>query len=169
MQFSTVSIIKHPLELVWDAMQYRLPEIAVQVDDIAEIVGLEHLITETGHNKVINVWKAAPPLPDFLKNMVQPDMLTWTDSAEWNPDSRNCFWNIESHYFREKMICSGVTTYHPALGGKGCRLSFEGELKWHAGALNSIVMQGMDTVLGSLIPSNFRKLSAAVEVFLKQP
>ena len=167
MQFSTVSIIKHPIDSVWDVMQNRLPEIAVQVDDIAEIVALEHALADSGHNKVVNVWKAAPPLPDFLKNMVQPDMLAWTDSAVWDPDNRSCRWVIESHYFREKMVCSGVTTYQPALGGKGCRLNFEGELKWNAGALNSVLMQGMDTVLGSLIPSNFRKISAAVEVFLK--
>jgi hypothetical protein len=138
-------------------MQNRLPDIAGQVDDIAEIVALERSATEAGHDRVVNVWKAAPPLPDFLKSMVQPDMLAWTDSAVWNPDNRTCHWVIESHYFREKMVCSGVTTYQPALGGKGCRLSFEGELRWSAGMTNGVLIQGMDTVLSSLIPSNFRK------------
>jgi hypothetical protein len=65
MQFATVSIIKHPLESVWDAMQNRLPDIATQVDDIAEIIALERSTTEAGHDLVVNVWKAAPPSAGF--------------------------------------------------------------------------------------------------------
>lgn len=170
MQFKTVAIVKHPLEAVWDVMQNSLPLIADKVDDIEEIIALERSFSGSDHEKVVHIWKAAPPLPDFLKGLVQPEMLAWTDSAVWIPGSRTCEWVIESHYFKEKMACSGITLYQPALGGAGCRLNFEGELKWHpaAGISNSVVLQGMETVLGALIPSNFRKLAAAVEQFIGQ-
>lgn len=168
MQFKTVAIVKHPLEAVWDVMQNSLPVIAGRVDDIEEIIALERGLSDNGQERVVHLWKAAPPLPDFLKNLVQPDMLAWTDSAEWDADRRSCRWVIESHYFKEKMSCSGLTLYQPALGGKGCRLSFEGELRWqaNAGMANSMMTQGMETVLSALIPANFRKLAAAVEQFI---
>jgi len=167
MQFKTVAIVKHPLETVWDVMQNKLPEIAEWVDDIEEIKACERGLSDSGDEIVIHEWKAAPPLPDFVKSWVQPDMLTWTDSAVWKQESKSCHWVIESHYFRDKMSCSGITSYQPALGGKGCRLNFEGTLKWNpgAGVAGAVVLQGMETILSALIPSNFRKLAAAVEQY----
>ncbi|AEE52754.1 hypothetical protein [Haliscomenobacter hydrossis] len=165
MQINTVVIIKHPLEPVWEAMQNQLSEIAFQVDDIESIQLQERQVSEASEVVITNVWKAKPMLPDFLKSMIQPDMLTWTDTAVWKTSSRTCHWVIHSHYFKEKMDCTGVTLFEPALGGRGCRLSVQGNLQWNGGTIG-VLQQGIEAVIGNIIPANFRKLAHAVEGFL---
>jgi hypothetical protein len=168
MNFKTVTIVKHPIEMVWSTMQRDLAAIASSVPDIDTVTPLSSHHNESGHLMVVNVWKAKPPLPDFLVKLVQPDMLTWTDSAVWEEAQRCCHWQIQSHYFKEKMTCTGSTSFEPAMGGRGCRLTFEGLLHWQADALpmkmaGTLVTQGIESFMGSLIPANFRKLAEAVE------
>jgi hypothetical protein len=172
MEFRTVTIVKHPTALVWETMQEHLPEIASAVPDIESVSPMSSSKNEEGHLLMVNVWKAKPPLPDFLSKMVQPDMLTWTDSAVWKEAQRSCRWEIRSHYFKEQMSCIGNTSFEPAMGGKACRLSFEGTLHWQANALpikmaGPLVAQGIESFMASMIPANFRKLTEAVEHFIQ--
>lgn len=165
MHFKTLVILKQPVDIVWDMLQNQLPQIADRLEDIESIQFLDKKMLDDGQVLVVNIWKASPQLPDFIKNMVNPDMLTWTDSAHWRWNKMSCHWEIVSHYFKEKMHCSGMTCYEPALGGRGCRLSFEGQLQMNTavGSYNPLFLQGIETILSNLIPANFRKIAQAAE------
>lgn len=168
MQINTVVIIKHPWDRVWEAMQNHISQIAADVVEIESIQTQDKLVADTGDVRITNLWTARPPVPDFLKKVVQPAMFVWTDTAVWKPDSQSCHWVIHSHYFKEKMECSGQILFEPALGGKGCRLSFQGNIVLQPGAMG-ILQSGVEPVLSNLIPANFRQLAQAAERFLNRP
>ena len=172
MNFKTVTIVKHPVTVVWETMQNHLAAIASDVPDIDTVTPVNSQRNEEGHLLMVNVWKAKPPLPDFLSKFVQPDMLTWTDSAVWEETKLHCRWEIQSHYFKEKMTCVGATVFEPAIGGRACRLTFEGNLHWQPDAMpikmaGALVTQGIESFMGGMIPANFRKLAEAVERFIQ--
>lgn len=83
MNFKTVSIIKFPVDTVWDAMLHHLPDIAQEVDDLESITEIRRTKQSKGVIKVESVWKAKPKLPGMVMKYIKPDMLEWTDSATW--------------------------------------------------------------------------------------
>lgn len=172
MNFKTVAIIKQAVPVVWETMQNHLADIASTVPDIDTVTPVSSQRNEDGNLLVVNTWKAKPPLPEFLAKFVQPDMLTWTDSATWEERKQQCRWEIKSHYFKEKMTCIGLTSFEPAIGGRACRLTFEGNLSWQSDALpikmaGALVSQGIESFMAGMIPANFRKLAEAVERYIQ--
>ena len=172
MDFKTVTIVKYPVAVVWQTMQQHLAAIASNVPDIDTVTPVNCQRNEEGQLLMVNTWKAKPPLPDFLAKFVQPEMLTWTDSATWDDAKKHCRWEIQSHYFKERMTCIGLTSFEPAIGGRACRLTFEGNLYWQSDALpikmaGALVSQGIESFMAGMIPANFRKLAEAVERYIQ--
>lgn len=173
MDFTTVSILKIPIEQVWDAMLNHLPEIAEGVPELKSISVIDRIQLPNKYNTVISTWTASPQLPSVVIKFIKPDMLVWTDTAVWNTTDKIINWKIKSHYFDQAMQCEGKTEFISALGGNGCRLTFSGTLHIDAthilpgiGMLDKTISKTIEGVLAQLIPSNFRKLSASIEKFL---
>jgi hypothetical protein len=103
-------------------------------------------------------------------------MLAWTDRAEYRPQSFECFWRMEPHFLPERIRCHGVTRYEDAMGGRGARITFEGDLALSLdnlpgvpSILESALKGGIETFVSALVPKNFRKLIDAVGQFLDSP
>jgi hypothetical protein len=176
MEFKTISMIKQPVELVWQTFRDRFEEVGQRVDDLEYITFKEKKENEAGQLVTLYEWKADPkagPLPALVKSYIQPSMLTWDDTATWDADHKVCYWEIESHYFREKMHCVGSTTFSPAMGGRGCRLTFQGTIDWEGGlpALVGImegpITRAMEGVISKMVPKSFHKVSNAVGELIK--
>ncbi len=167
MEFKTISMIKHPVEDVWAVFRDRFEEIGEKVDDLEYIRPIERKENEEGRLVTIYEWKANPPLPALVKSYIQPRMLTWNDTAIWDAENKVCYWQIESHYFREKMDCRGATTFEPAMGGRGCRLTFKGDIHWEGGLPALVgIMEGpitktMESVISKMVPKSFHKVANA--------
>lgn len=168
MEFKTISMIKQPVELVWETFRDRFEEIGQRVDDLEYIAFKEKTENEAGQLVSVYEWKADPNLPAMVKSYIQPNMLTWTDTATWDAENKVCYWEIESHYFKDKMKCTGSTSFHPAMGGRGCRLTFQGTIHWEGGGLPALVgiMEGpvtraMESVISKMVPKSFHKVSNA--------
>jgi hypothetical protein len=117
----------------------------------------------------VNIWKARPKLPATVISYISPDMLAWTDYAIWPAKKFQCAWQIEPHFFTEHIHCHGVTRYEPALGGRGTRITFDGNVEITAASLpgvpatlENVVAQGIEAFLSALIPKNFRKVTEAM-------
>ncbi len=175
MNFKTISIIKFPVDIAWETMLHRLPDIAKDVDDLDSITEIERAAMPGEVIKVVNVWKSKPKLPAMVLKYVNSDMLTWTDTALWKEKEKLVEWKIRSHHFHEEMGCNGTTVFEPAMAGKGCRLTFSGSLEWKGkvlslslGMFDSTIAKAVEGVLTQMIPSNFRKIIEVMSKYIEK-
>lgn len=150
-------------------MRDHFPEIAEQMEEVEQIRMQEHRAVSNHSIRTVYIWTTKPAVPSFVENFLRPEMLSWTDTAHWDEARHQCSWRIFSHYFREGMDCEGETSFEPALGGRGSRLTFTGGVRWKEGALSGLgglASKSLEPVLNQLVTSNFRKIGGAVEQFL---
>ncbi len=172
MQFQTVSMVKHPLEEVWKVMRDELPRLADQMEDI-ERIRVESSRHSGNVHRVINIWQASAPLPQYVASHLDRDLFSWTDHAEWHEAERECRWSIEHHYFGDSFSSAGVTRFEPAMGGRGTRITFSGAFELNKeklpkalGVLEDPTLKIVESMLIKLIPKNFQKISTAIETYL---
>ncbi len=170
MQFKTLTIIKHPVDECWKQYRDGFEQIGEAVDDLKYIRLLHREDRAPGTVYTEYEWQAIPPLPQSLRDKVHADMLTWVDHAVWEEARCQCHWDIVTRYFGGRLSCAGKTTFAEALGGRGCRLTFEGEMAW--GELprsEAVLVRLVEPFLKQMILQNFRKVSKKVEQLLDQP
>ncbi len=159
--FKTVAMIKHSRPLVWTTIRDRLSELAPMLTDVEGIVVQSREDRNDGTVRMVNLWQAKASIPASLAAVITPDMLAWTDRAEWRPQTWECHWQIQPHFFSDRIHCVGVTRYEEAMAGRGTRLTFEGNLE--VTASNIPGLSGLiETFAIGLIPKNFQKLAHAV-------
>jgi hypothetical protein len=175
MDFKTINIIKFPVDVAWNTMRDKLPDIAKDVNDLESITEVERVISNDGNMKIVNVWKAKPNLPAMVIKYINKDMLTWTDTANWIFQEKKIDWQIHSHHFHEEMHCKGSTAFETAMGGKGCRLTFTGSLEWKGkvlslglGIFDNTIAKAVEGVLTQMIPSNFRKITEVMSKYIER-
>jgi hypothetical protein len=169
MRIKSISVLKHPCADVWITIRDRLPEVIPFIEDIESVTVQSREEGTDGTVKLVNIWKANPKLPAIVTKFLKPDMLAWTDRAEYRVKKLECAWRTEPHFFTERIKCSGVTRYEPAMGGRGTRVTFDGDLELSLHNLPGVpaifegtLARGVETFVTALIPKNFRNLIAAV-------
>jgi hypothetical protein len=174
--FTSVQIVKVPVDQVWLAIRDRLDELVPYLDEIDSVAVQERSELQNGDVALVNLWRAKAKFPAVLSSVIKTDMLTWTDRAVWHEKDRKCSWRIELHFAPDRTRCAGVTAFEPALGGKGTRITFAGEFTLNAKGLpgvpvllESTVAAAAESFVASLIPGNFRKLAMAAESLVNVP
>ncbi len=163
--FKTIAVVKHPRTIVWQTIRDHLDELAPILGDI-EGVNVQSRADTPDGVRLVNVWRAKVPIPESLSSMITPDMLAWTDHAEWRAHSWECHWQIEPHFYSDRIRCIGITRYEEAMAGRGTRLTFQGDLDVLASNIPgaSALLEAFTT---RLIPKNFQKLTKAVSQYLE--
>ncbi len=171
--FKTVAVVKHHPKLVSSTVRDRLPELVPLLVDIERISVVDRFDAPDGAVRLVNQWKANPPIPDLLASVIDPAMLAWVDRAEWEPSGLGCRWRIEPQFLAGRTRCEGLTRYESAMGGKGTKIVFDGQLDVAARGLpgvpvllESTVSSSIEAFVTALIPKNFRKLAEALSSFL---
>lgn len=171
--FKSIIVVKHPPALVGTTLRDRLPELVPLLDDIQGVTVVERHEELDGGVRLVNRWKADPPIPELLASLIDRDRLEWTDEASWNRERDCCQWRITPRFLTEQTRCTGVTRYEPAIGGRGTRITLEGQLDVSVRSLPGItpllegaVATGIESFVATLIPQNFRKLTQALSTFL---
>jgi hypothetical protein len=166
--FKSIVIVNAPLESVWTTVRDRLPDLVTAMEDIEKVVVVERTETEPGRVCLTNEWYAKMRVPEILRSRLQADAIGWTDSNEWIDSNRMCTWSIAPWVLRDYIHCSGVTRYGPAIGGRGTRVTFEGDfqlghggLSGLAGALSAPLSPLVESIVTTLIPKNLRKVVEA--------
>lgn len=173
MNFKSVSIVKFPVELTWNTMIHYLPQIASGVDELESVVEQERIKISPGVTNIVSIWKAKPKLPEFILKHIKSDMLSWTDAATWLENDKKIEWKITSHFLKN-VENEGNTLFEPAMGGKGCRLTFSGSLVIREdngssgfGILTGTILKAAEGIIAQMIPSNFRKLAEALGKYME--
>lgn len=170
--FHTLVGVRKPLPDIAVVVRDRLPEIAPVLADVSSIEVTEREDSADGSTRLINKWRIDPKLPGPVKQAISEDMLGWNDHAVWNIDLTECIWRIEPFFMPGAIRCSGTTRFETAMGGRGTKAIFEGEFDVDSAALTKVptqwrgaAMSAIETVVGTMIPRNFRKtLEAAAEL-----
>lgn len=171
MEFKSLSVVKYPVDIVWASMQNDMPGIADLIDDIESVTVQEKTVLASGGLRLVNIWKACPNMPDFITSRIKPEMLAWTDTADWNDGASVCTWSIKSHYFGDRIDCFGETSYEPAMGGRGTRITFKGQIKLNEtlasfGVWDDLISKSVEGVVVKLIPGVFVKITKALGNYL---
>ncbi len=171
--FKSVILVKYPQELVWQAIRDRLPEMVPYLDDVAKITQEHRKEDDDGSLLLINIWKADAKIPKILHSIIDPDSLSWTDRAQWISENNACHWAIEPHFFPDRTKCTGITYYEQAMGGRGTRITFTGELEVNAknipglpSMMEAKASKTIESLVTTLIPKNFRKVTGALSSIL---
>jgi hypothetical protein len=171
--FKSIQIVKVPVEEIWLAIRDRLGELVPHLDEIQSVAVQERLTLPNGDVSLTNLWHAKAKFPAILSSVIKSDMLMWTDRARWQASDHVCVWTIELHFAPDRTRCTGATTFEPALGGRGTRITFAGEFGLNAKGLPGVpsllegaVAAAAEIFVTSLIPSNFRKLAMAAETLV---
>jgi hypothetical protein len=166
--FKSVVVSRHPVERLWVTVRDRLPELTSMLDDVERISVIERAEPMEGRLRLVNEWRAKPRLPIPIASVTGSDAFVWLDHAEWIESERRCVWRIEPQFFAGSIRCQGVTHYEPALGGRGSKVTFEGELELAESALAGAgpliarsVTPLVESVVTVMIPKNFRKIVEA--------
>ncbi len=174
-KFKSVIIVKQPKPLVWKTMRDRLSETVPFLDNVASIAQVQREEMANGQVRLINLWKADVKIPAAIQSVLDPANLSWLDHAEWFEAANKCQWRLEPQFFTDRIRCAGSTHFEPALGGRGTRITFEGELEIAVGNIGGLpaFMQGpvskaMEALVISLVPQNFRKITDALSLLLEQ-
>ena len=173
MEFKTIAVVKFPIEEVWETMRDQLPMLSEFLEDIESITVQDKQEEQKGNLRVINIWQASPKLPSIIADRIKPEMLVWTDTAVWKEKTLTCDWIIDPHYFSGKVACQGNTRFEPAIGGRGTRITFAGDLKIDtslgvSNMMGDLISKGVETILVKVIPNNFSKLSGAITRYLSE-
>jgi len=166
--FSSVVVVKQPLDRVWITMRDRLPELGTSLDDIESIAVIEREELGPGSVRLVNEWRSSQRIPAGLRGRLGISDLSWLDRNLWDDASHCCTWVIEPTALTEHVRCEGSTRYEPAMGGRGTRVTFagtfdleSGALATFAGSLQRPASAFIESIATTVIPRNVRKVIEA--------
>ena len=168
--FKSIVLSKHPVEPLWLLVRDEMPALAAALDDIERVTVVERHEGPRGRVRLVNEWCAKPQLPSPLKPVIGSDAFIWLDHAEWIDAGTRCTWRIEPQFLPGRIHCHGSTQYAAAMGGRGTRITFEGELDVTPGPkggavrlLEQSIMPIVESVVTVMIPRNFRRIVEAAD------
>lgn len=166
--FKSIVVTQQPLDRLWFTVRDRMSELAALLEDIDSVTVIGREQVSKGRIRLVNEWRAKPRLPLPIESVTGTDAFVWLDHAEWTDSNRRCQWRIEPQFLDGRIHCQGITQYESAMGGRGSRVTFEGELRLEpaarAGArtlLERSVAPIVENVVTVMIPKNFRKIVEA--------
>jgi len=163
--FRSLAVLKRPHDELWAVMRDHLPEVAPGVADIEEVRELERS-SSGGAVHIVNRWQVRATMPQAIRAMLKLNELAWIDRNTWDEAAYVCTWSIEPCFLTEYIICAGTTSFAPAMGGQGSRVTFEGALELKPGFLplggiEKLVTGFVESVASTIIPRNLRAVVEA--------
>jgi len=172
-EFKSLIVIKQPIDVVWVSIRDKLPELGNYLNDIDKIFVEERQDLSNGDVSLVNIWKAKMKIPSVIKSIVDPGELSWTDEAKWLESQKDCLWKITPHFFKGRIQCYGTTEYRSAMGGRGTKICFSGQLAISTEGMKGVprylenkLSVGIESLVSTVIPKNFRKITEAVPELL---
>lgn len=152
-------------------MRDHLTEFAQNIADIESIRQVERTIDTRGTVYIVNEWSVRQALPAALSTMLKVDKFSWIDRNRWDEANQTCSWTIEPAALGEHIACSGQTHFAVAMGGRGTRVTFTGELDIKPGLLGQLGSVGpmvsgfIESIATTIIPRNLRAVAEAAAEF----
>ncbi len=161
--------VAYPRDVVWVAMRDQMPRLAEFLPNIDTITVESREDTETG-TILVNRWQAAKSeIPMVARKFVKPEQMYWLDFATWTDDKWQCAWRLEMGFMKERVQCSGTTTYVEVEGGTEMQIS--GDLQVQLKGLIPRLLIGkakpaIEGFVTRMLRPNFQKTADALGDYL---
>jgi hypothetical protein len=152
-------------------MRDHLVEFAEHIADIESIRQIERTIDTDGRILIANEWSVRQVLPSALRTMLKVDKFSWIDRNRWDEATGICSWAIEPAVLADHIACSGQTHFSAAMGSRGTRVTFAGELDIKPallaalGSLGPMLSGFIESIVTTMIPRNLRAVAEAAAEF----
>ena len=169
--FRSLVVLKRPRQELWLAMRDHMVDFAGDVADIESVRQIERTTDANDIVHVVNEWQVRQQVPAMLRSILKVSELSWIDRNTWDATTHTCTWAIEPNFLTEHIACSGITSFAPAMGGQGTRVTFEGEFNLKPGALGALrsmesLLSGfVESIVTTIIPRNLRAVVEAAAAF----
>ena len=169
--FRSLVVLKRPQQELWLAMRDHLVEFAGNIADIESIREIERTTDASNVVHIVNEWRVRQQIPAMLRSVLKTSELSWIDRNTWDAAGHVCTWAIEPNFLTEYIACSGTTSFAPAMGGQGTRVTFEGEFDLKPGVLGKLssmetLLSGfLESIVTTIIPRNLRAVVEAAAAF----
>jgi hypothetical protein len=170
-----VALIRQPRERVWQLMRDRLTEFAPGLDDIDAVENETRVEDAAGVCTVVNVWRARRDLAGLFPLSLPDQTISWTDHAQWYSERFETRWEVRPHFLTDRLRCSGLTQYLPAMGGQGTRVVLEVTAELHPDPVtgkpvdpDGLLVKAVQSVALTLVCKNFRRLLEMADECLRR-
>jgi hypothetical protein len=173
--FRSLVVLKRPQQELWLAMRDHMEDFAGNIADIESIRQIERTTDANNIVHIVNEWRVRQQVPAMLRSILKASELSWIDRNIWDATSHACAWAIEPNFLTDHIACAGTTSFSPAMGGQGTRVTFEGEFDLKPGALGKLsslesVLSGfLESIVTTIIPRNLRAVVEAAAAFKLPP
>ncbi len=144
--------VAHDRETVYKTFRDELTELIPHLPDVKNIEVQKREEVDENTTRVVNLWTAeAEEIPRVARPFIKPEMLVWTDVANWHDDTWACDWVIEVGFLSEAVTCKGSTKYLEK-GADKTEVVITGQLDVNAKEIPGVPRLGAGKI-GSVIES----------------
>jgi hypothetical protein len=156
-----------------DVFSLLRDEMTALVPFMPDTDSIEVLSREEGEGevKIVNKWQAsAEAVPQALRKVIKPDLLSWKDHASWVEATQQGTWRLEALTANKLFSCTGVTSVKPH--AEGALLEIEVELEIYPEQLPGVpkllaktIRGQVEKFLGQLLSDNMRQLAKSITTY----
>lgn len=169
MEIKANTKVPYPRDVVYGAMRDQMPRLAEFLPNIDTISVESREDSDTG-TVLVNKWRAAKSeIPMVARKFVKPEQMFWLDYATWVDADWRCSWRLEMGFMKERVQCSGTTTYVEVDGGT--ELQIDGDLQVQLKGLIPRLLIGkakpaIEGFVTRMLRPNFQKTADALTDYL---
>lgn len=163
--------VSYDRDTVYEIFRDKLVELLPYLPTVKDIERTSY--EEDGDDvNIVNIWYAADDeIPTIAQKFISPDMMRWTDTANWHNDEFSVNWDMEVGFLQEAISCSGKTTYK--VEGDTTEVHILGELIVDAKKIPGVprliagrVGGAIEKFVIKMITPNMKEVNRGVEKYL---
>ena len=110
MELESRTVVKAPLEKVYNLVKDELPEIVPYLPNVDKIEVLERSV-DKNKTHLVNKWYAKAEVPGMVKSFIKPELFCWKDVANWDDESFSVNYSLESYLANDLFDADGKNSF----------------------------------------------------------
>ena len=96
---------------IYGIVKNQLPDLVPYLPSVQKIELLEHKILPNNKEQIINHWFADIDIPSILTKFINKDLLSWKDTAIWDPKNLKVDYTLESFIANDLFEATGCNQF----------------------------------------------------------
>lgn len=164
--------VAYDRDTVYETFRDNLVDLLPYLPTVQNIERTDYERVDDDSVKIVNIWYAADEeIPALAQKFISPEMMQWTDTAQWNDDEFAVEWDMEVGFLSDAISCGGKTTYKK--NGDKTDVHILGELRVDAKQIPGVprliagkVGTAIEKFVVKMITPNMKEANRGVEKYL---
>lgn len=173
MELESKTLVKAPLQKVYDLVKDQLPDIVPYLPNVDKIEVMEKSI-EDSRTHLVNKWYAKADVPGIVKSFIKPDFFCWKDVANWDDDKHNVVYELESYLANDLFDAKGINSFK-AVGENETEFTVTCKVTIYPEKLPGVprllakkVAPAIETLIEKLLAPNLSSLGDGLNKYLEE-